>query len=269
MSLRAHIHNAVDEVAPPAPQLASRVVAFIDAGGRPRRAAIVRRRWAWGLSRGLSLTAAVMVVVLLVAVFAGGRLWRDWNSYRAQQALQSQLTPLEARPWSVPSIQAGAECPAGPIRQMPADAPGGARPMTGKGPLYAQTSSFDLYVTAWGTWTTTYYLADPKSAGLILVRSRDLVTGQTVLFADGPYEDVAHNDGHPHGTLVQSDAVQGQPIHGYDELLFDASQGTASGAKNGYFAAVVLIGYPGGASGCIGYQVDGPDFTETFVVATG
>ena len=114
---------------------------------------------------------------------------------------------------------------------------------------------------------TTYYLADPGTSGLMLVRARDLVTGQPVLFAEGPFEDNADNDGVPAGTASVNDVVLDQPVHGFPELLIDPARRGAADKRAGYLAVTFMLGYPKGASPCIGFQVDGSRFTQTFVIA--
>src|SRR5207245_8953451 len=97
MSLRAEIHDAIDEVTPPAPMLASRVGAYVLAEDR-----VVRRprlgTWMRPLRGMAGVLAAALVVVLVAGRVVGGRGGRDGNRTvtRPMPINATQLKPLNA-----------------------------------------------------------------------------------------------------------------------------------------------------------------------------
>jgi hypothetical protein len=223
-----------------------------------------------------SLVAAALVVVFMAGLVVGGRLWRDSYSsgvYR-HPINQLELKKLEARPLQLPAVAAGAECPVGPYSdgayghmrsQSSQTVFSGPALMFGDGPLYmagARTPQF----TAWGTWVTTYVLLDPAAAGPVLLRATDLRTGTTLVFSEHSGMAV------PAGDRPVTDSAAGDTWHGFTELVLNPSQpdlpdpGELKDSREwpGWW---VYLGYPKAASSCVGFQVDGAGFTETYVMS--
>jgi hypothetical protein len=280
VNLRSDIHDAIDEVAAPAPMLAGQVEAFVLTEGRERRGSWKRRRWPMRLADTAAAVAAVLVVVLVATILVGGRAWRELNAYGYQLSISSQVAALEARPLkNLPTVPPGAPCPAGPYNQIlylpwleqpqfadNADVYGG-------GPAYEWEPGLNTNVirTDWGTWIETNFLAGPTSSGLMLFRARDLRTNQPIVFAENPYADSSRNDGFVTGDVVGQDSYVERAVQERPMLVIDASHPSTVVANRNrrsynYFEVSVLVGYPKGNSDCFGFQVDGPGFTEVFVV---
>jgi hypothetical protein len=266
MSLRAEIHAAIDEVSPPAPLLASRVGTSLIAHDRVSQN---RRRLAWTRPlRGMvGVLAAALVILIFAGLVLGGRLWRDWNGSPAGpiQISHAQLKALEARPLILPLLDTGVTCPVGPLLQTPRES--GLGPLTygdGRGPLYAEGTG-DRFATSWGTYILTGYVVEPPFRGLMLIRARDLQTNQVVAFAHNPLLN-DYYPAMPTGDMVGSDIVLERPVQLYTELAVQ-TENMYRAPGNWWPLAVTLQAFPKGSSGCIGFQVDGPSFTERFVVS--
>lgn len=272
MSLRSELRAAIDEVARPAPMLASRIEAFVLAEESDRRVRSHRRRsrWTQPLRGMVAVLAAVLVVVLMVGLMLGGRLWRDWNHtvVRPTPINQTELKNLEAVPLNLPVVQPGAACPIGPLIDTPRES--GLGPLTygdGLGPVYTPGSGLQ-YFTAWGTYIYTGYVIRPPFAGLVLIRARDLQTNQRVVFARDPLlGDLFPSV--PSGENAGTDFVLEHTIQRYSELVLQTQnmyKGPTSHGVPEWPVAYQLQGFPIGSSGCVGFQADGHGFTEHFVV---
>lgn len=263
MSLRADIHAAIDQVSPPVPSLESKVRAFVRAEGEESLTAPYRGRWTSRVRWSASAVAAVMIVAIIVTATVGGRLWRDWNSYQNQQA----IAELEARPLQLPMLQPGDACPAGPFTDMPAGEP--LPTMIGRGPVYSVNGGGVDESTNWGTWTFGYFFVRRGTSGLILIRARNLVTNLPVVFnTHAPGFGIDSGAGvTTTGQVLVRDAASDRTIDGYGELIVDPSRLSSYGFAD-YLAWGVEVGFPGRVPGCVGYQIDGPGFTEVFVIGS-
>jgi hypothetical protein len=223
--------------------------------------------------------AALLVVVLVATILVGGRVWRELNAYGYQLSIRTQVAALEARPlMSLPTTPTGDTCPAGPYNQIQ-HLPWAAYQLAdnatvfGGGPAYEWEPNVNASVirTAWGTWIDTNLLAGPTSTGLLLVRARDLRINQPIAFAENPYADSSRNDGFTTGDVVGEDTYIDRAVRARPMVVIDASHPSSVVANRdrrsyGYFEVSLLVGYPKGTSDCVGFQVDGPGFTEVFVV---
>jgi hypothetical protein len=261
VTLRSQIHSAIDEVAPPAPELPREVVAFVLSDGRrqPRESVGDRRSWSWGMRQVGAMVAAILVIVLMVSLVVGGRLWRDWSTQQQSVAIQAKVAQLRDRPLNLPHVAPGATCPGSPFNLDQGIHPAGY----GTGPVYAQGSGA-RYVTDKGTYFDSgFWLGTPVS-GPVLIRARDLATNQSVIFGTSPY--AGWDPATPSGRAVRTDTVIGQPVHFHEELVLDTTRLTA---QHGGWET--LQGLPKGSAGCLGFQADGwlPDgspFTEIIVI---
>ncbi len=266
MSLRADMHAAIDEIAPSSPMLANRAEAYVLADDRGQRR-LHRANWTTPLGGMVVLLAAALVVVLFAGLVFGGRVWRDWNSsvYRPTPINHALLKRLEARPLNLPTVGPGADCPFGPLVQTPHRS--GLGPLAygdGLGPLYSEGSG-QRYVTSWGTYILTEYVVAPDYSGLILIRARDLQTNQVVAFAHYPlFKDFY--PAIPIGAMDGTDRLFDSTVQRYTELAIQP-QDMYTDPAGRWPTALQLQGFPTGSSGCIGFQVDGADFTEQFVVS--
>jgi hypothetical protein len=257
MSLRTDIHRAFDEVAPSALGLPERVLrSAIE--GRPLRPA--RVRWAPRLRGAMSLVALVLLAVTAVGILAGGRLYRDWSSFHNRQS--SGLASLEARPLRLPALSPGQECPVGPNTSIGV----GSGEASGNGPVFGGPILLDSK-TAWGTYGYQWLLVQRGTTGLVLVRGKDLVTGEVLVFV-GTFATgaVTGEDRDKDGFVVKQ----------HHEGLLDASHPPEDsnppevyfGGSESYSAWQITVGLPTGSSGCVALQLDGAGFSEVFVVSS-
>ena len=158
-------------------------------------------------------------------------------------------------------MTAGGSCPVSPY--TPSDPSQQFVGGYGSGPVYSSGIGA-TYTTPSGTYFGAFYARADQGSDPTLVRGRDLETNQTVLFARSPY---GKYPGTPIGTVVGVDTVLGQQIQLHTEVRLDPSD--QSRVNGGW---EVLQGVAKGASGCIGFQVDGFNadgkaFTEVFVMS--
>jgi len=267
VSLRADIHLAFDEVAPTTLGLSERVVqsARAEASGRRKD-----DRWVSRMRMPLSLVA-VLVLIALASALVGASLMRDWRNWSTAhpppQINQTQLKGLEAQPLQIPVVPAGAACPISSLTDVSAHGP---EPLLfGDGPVYAtQLGAYQPIKTNWGTWTTLSLEVDTtRVSGPILIRATDLHTGQRLAFAQIPFAAPGQaGDGIPTGKAVGTDVIQGTAEQLYPELVLDTSRPYAGTKKGDWPVFKGLVGYPGSATGCFGFQIDGSHFTEVAVV---
>ncbi|HXM73103.1 MAG TPA: hypothetical protein VN940_07755 [Candidatus Dormibacteraeota bacterium] len=273
MSLRAEIHDALDEVTPPAPHLELRVTGLLDQvqdkkvllprGGRAR--------WTRRFRGVVALVAAALVVVLIGGLMMEGRLLRDMNA-PPQTISQAELSRLETRPLQFPAVKPGEACPVSPLTDTSAY---GSEPLVfGTGPVYATPLGILFTRTNWGAWTILALQVEPtKASGLILIRARDLPTSALVVFTPYPFGGVLQpGDGIPTGRVIGSQVVQGETVQLYPELVIDTSRPYELTRKGDWPIYTSFIGYPKAATGCLGFQVDGVGtdgtaFTELLVLS--
>jgi hypothetical protein len=234
VSLRSELHAAYDELVTADAGLSERVVTTV-VRERPRRAA-----WSVRLRAPLSLVAVLAVIALVAGALMGGRLIADWRAYSAPRvpaAPQTPLQKLEARALHLQRLAPHAYCPQGPFDQN-GDA--------GTGPIHTSGSSVELH-TNWGFYYFDAMWADRPIEGPILLRGRDLVTGQPIVFV-GDYAA---------GPSVGSDVVDGQVVQQHVELVIEAPALP--------YAWQLTAGVQNNVD-CEGWQFDGPGFTETIVI---
>lgn len=258
MTLRSEIHSLIDDVAQPAPPAARDVVEFALSNGN-RRPVRVQTGWGFGMRRAGSLLAAALVIVMMVTLVVGGRLWRDWNTQQQSAARQAHVAELRARPLYLPVIEPGGPCPQSPLAYDDR----GYFEGYGTGPVYAKSGH--RYGLNSGTYFATSYRSGQPVSGLVLIRGRDLKTNQPVVFAKSPYPQVS--TGTPSGNVIGTEVVLGVRVELHPELLLDPSLRLPP-PNEGWEA---LEGFPNSSSGCIGIQADGFNadgsaFSEIIVV---
>jgi len=232
VSLRSELHAAYDELGPEVAGLGERIIVTVTRD-RPRRAA-----WSVRLRAPLSLVAVLVVIAVVAGSLVGGRLIADLRSHSAPHTPAAPLTPLqklEARPLHQASLRSASDCPDGPY---------GSSGDLGTGPLHMSGSSVKLD-TNWGSYFYNFVYADGPVTGPILVRARDVVNNQRLVFV-GP---------HAAGPVVGTDVLDGQVTEQRLELVIDDVVSP--------YAWQFEVGVPKGAV-CTGWQIDGPGFTETF-----
>lgn len=260
MSLRTQIHDAIDEVAPPAPQLEQRVADFVFAS--PQRRATARRRLDWTRRfRGLTtLVAAALVLVLVSGLFVAGRIWRDLNA-PPPTINQAALKTLEGRPLNFLPVPPGSQCPVTPVSLYG----GGVGLAVGSGPL-ALIDKEAQQTTTWGAWAVYSFAVYPYPTGPVLIRATDLERNAQVVFAKSPLGPSLIM---PAGRVVGTDELSGRNVQMRSEAVFQLGLPPSPGTKSApfkYLPLFVMVGVHATGSNCIGLRFDGQNFTETIVV---
>jgi hypothetical protein len=261
VTLRSEIHSLIDDVGQPAHSLEHDAIEFALSNGRLRNRKPVRVQtgWGFGMRRAGSMLAAALVIVMVVTLVVGGRLWRDWNAHQQSAARQAHVAELRARPLYLPVIEPGGPCPQSPLAYDDR----GYFEGYGTGPVYAKSGH--RYGLNSGTYFATSYRSGQPVSGLVLIRGRDLKTNQPVVFAKSPYPQVS--TGTPSGNVIGTEVVLGVRVELHPELLLDRSVLLPPPSD----AWEAIEGFPNGSSGCIGIQADGFNadgsaFSEIIVV---
>ena len=256
MSLRTDIQMAFDELTPSTHGMAERIVGSMLANRSRSRAMFA---WSNPLRGATSMLALILVLVVAVGVLAGGRLYRDWSAFNSQPG--NGLAALEARPMHLPVLVPGQDCPIGPKADLQGAGNGEG---FGEGPVFGMPIGLDNKST-WGTYGYQWLLTRRDLAGPVLVRAKDLVTGKAVVFvgtyAAGP---VTGKDSDRNGFAVKQ----------HHEALLDTNHPPEDtnppevyfGGSDRLVAWQITLDLQRGASGCVAYQIDGPGFSEVFVV---
>jgi hypothetical protein len=274
MSLRAELHDAIDEVSPPAPHLELRVTQLlIDHEGDKKvvRPPAGRARWTKGVRGVLTLVAAALVVALIGGLVLEGRLLRELNP-PTPAVNQSELKKLETRTLQFPVVKTGDPCPISPLTDTSANGPEGL--VFGTGPVYLTPLGHGKTTTNRGTWMVLSLQVDTtKASGLILIRASDLQTGTQVVFTRFPLNAVgAPGDGIPTGKVIGSQVIYGETVQLHPELVIDTSRVDVGTRWGDWPIYKSYMGFPKTATGCVGFQVDGvmtggATFTELIVVS--
>ncbi len=278
MTLRAEITSAFDEIAPPAPELQGQLRMLIAAEASATSQSLPRRGpWMAGLRGTMALVAAVLVVLIVAALFVGGRVWHDWSVFNNNRPVPGgqvhmTLAQLEARPLITPLVPPDATCPAvHTISASEADSlPEPIHSLTyagyvfsSVGPAYASVipgSGGDL--TTWGQYANIAWVIEPQVTGLVLIRGRDAANHDLPLVYVGQYAA---------GAVIGTDSGVhvGPPAVQRSELVLDASHHPATSAKGNWGVYNVRAGIPNTMSPCHVFQVDGDGFSEVFFTHSG
>ena len=257
MSLRSQIQHAIDDVAPPTPNLERRVKAFVFSDHETRKQLLARPRSRWNtrLRGTMALVAAALVVALIGGLFLAGRIWRNEN-LPPETVGVSELKGLESRPLNYPVVAPGAPCPTTPVHLNPQ-----IGMVLGDGPVYV--SNGEIYETNdWGFWVALAFASD-RNPGLVLVRARDLQTNAQVAFAKYPLEPTPMI---AVGSVLGTSRVANHDVQMRSEAAVPDVSRWPSSSKLGPIPEVItLVGMQKGSSGCIGFQIDASGFSENLV----
>jgi hypothetical protein len=249
VSLRRDVHSAFDQITPSMGGLPERVVQTVLSEGATRRR---REKMLFRIRAPLSLVAVFLLIVLVAAVFVGGRIVQDWNALHksspAGQSNQSQLAELEARPLQLPVLKSATDCNTGPWNS---DGTVGSGPLSIYGGLGPRTS--------WGTYWNNVFYTDQQIAGPMVVRVRDVVNNANVVFV-GKYAA---------GPVVGADTLNGTRVQQHAELVLYANNAAPitvnPPSKPHAFVWGFTVGVPSDSTGSTGWQVDGMGFSEVFL----
>jgi hypothetical protein len=261
-TFRSVFRKAIGEAHYPA-GLSNRVEVLINARGDIRSTAI-RGRGPFRVSVGRlgSLVAALLVVLLIASVMVGIHVWRDRSLLNTSPAAPTfdpvEIARLTARPLILPVVPPGGACPVSYSNVI--DPGGNSFSAIGEGPMYVTGQGLQR-TTKWGGYYDPTYYAGPQLSGIVLVRIRDLRTGRAGVFV-GRYAA---------GTVVGTDTIDGKAVQQHGYAILDASRPPATSGTSKWGIWQIRQGWPTGWSGCWGFQLDGPDFSEvlTGVVTPG
>ena len=197
----------------------------------------------------ISLVAAMLAIALVAGILIGTQLLRGWNAQHGISpagGVPPGVAQLEARPLTLPTLAAGAQCPV----HLGSNTRGFDY---GDGPVYAMGSDAPT-PTNWGNYWDVEWFVDITVKGPVLVRGRDLRSNASVVFVGN----------HSAGRIVGTDSSLGHAFDQREELVLDPAinadvmAGGAPGWKvrQGMFAAW---------TGCVGFQIDGEGFSEKII----
>lgn len=253
MTLRADITSAYDEITPAAPALRPQIRILVAAEASVGTSRHRRTLWPAALRGTLALVAALLVVLTVATVLIGGRVMQDWKAFtRPAPAGTSEREQLEARPILLPTLNPTDPCP-----ETPLNGPyGGLFPsgLYGSGPVYLAGGS--SVSDPWGTYWYLAAVSDPTITGLIVVRGRDLRTGQPVVFV-GSWSS---------GPVLGTDAIDGKLAQQHVELLLDRRHPPHNTIQSGTVTWGFTAGLAAGTSGCAGWQIDSTGHPTQVVV---
>ncbi len=236
-SLRRDIHAAFEVIAPPVGGMPERVVQTVLADKRRRR----KERMVYRMRFPLALVAAVLLAAVAVAAII---IWNGLHISSVARAGVGLATvqQLEARPLNLPTVRTASECPDQPAPTNPGY-------QFGTGPVYADGGPETG--TDWGHYWDVDWFAAPNLKGPFIVRGRDLIsTDRRVVFV-GPFSA---------GPVIGTDTAPNTGAQ-HTELVLDAGHPQARDAKHyGYWQ--IRQGTSNGWIGCVGFQIDGPSFSE-------
>lgn len=255
MTLRNQINNAIDGIATPSPTLERRIKVFVLSDHETRRRLRTHPRSPWNTRfRGsVALVAAALIVVVIGGLIFAGRIWRNEN-LPPETISQPTLKSLENRPLNYPVLAPGASCPTTPLHLH---AQFGM--VAGAGPVYLWNR--DIFESNdWGFWVALAFAAD-GNPGLTLVRARDLQSNTQVVFAKYPLEPTP---------MAAVGAVLGTSHVANHDVQMRSEAAVPDTAEwppklGPYPEVVTLLGIQKGSSGCIGFQIDAPGFSENLV----
>jgi hypothetical protein len=257
MSLRADIHDALDAELPRSPVLGSKVAALIRADLKDRQPLIHRARRTQTLRAPLYLVAAALIVVLIAGLILGGRYLRDINGQTPIDP--AHLRALESRPIRLPTLEPGAICPDTPPSQH------NARYSIGSGPvsmvLNERSSQLSASGNYWWEARLEYHGSDP---GVVLIRAVDInavdqPNGYPVWFASITSLPSAVQ---PVGPVEETDVFGKSHIDWHTEAAFSSP---VIGSKPLELLYLLGVAYNGN---CVGWQFDGPGFSENIVTSS-
>lgn len=216
---------------------------------KPGAARRLRGRRIFMTRNRMVLIAAALVLLLGAGVVLTARITSGLN--HVGQTIpgginQGAVAQLLSLPLTLPHVNASDQCQDGPY----------TGPFYGAGPVLGNGNGPNP--TAWGSYWDVFFYIPIDQKGPIVVRGEDLRTGVPVVFL-GEY-----GVGAAYGTDVYNGKTQVQ----FTAIAFDtAHPPTRSQLNNppGAFGKwTATDGIKHGWTGCFGFQVDGPGFSEQF-----
>jgi hypothetical protein len=203
------------------------------------------------------LLAAALVVILITGLLVSTRLYQDYRNTSQIPAGhpgidQAKLAQLLARPLGIKRITATATCPNGPEDL--------ATSIYGGGPVYEQPGPAGS--SPWGQYGNVTILTPIGINGPVVARGIDVRTGEPMVFLP-PYGT---------GAILRTDTLNGKIQNQYTSAVLDTAHPPALRETVGSTPYVLWSWWQGiskNASVCLGYEFDGPDFSEVFYSSPG
>ena len=204
---------------------------------RTRRAFMTRQR--------LALLAAALVVVVAAGVLMGTRIYNSTRPTTGVPAGNSEVSTLLARPLHLQHFASTEQCLDGPFTSG----------NYGTGPVFGVSGSSQD--TNWGTYWNVGLDVPMDLSGPIVLRGQDVVKGWPMVIV-GQYGA---------GPVYGRDVIGGQTVTQYTAGAIDTMRPPPD--RDGFNGTMYiqwrwLQGFKHGWSGCVGFQVDGTNFAETF-----
>ena len=204
----------------------------------------------------LVLLAAALVLVLGASLLIGTRLIRPAAQIPAGHSGidQAAVAELLARPLQFTHPQPN-------LQKCPSDGPM-TNGLFGGGPVYGQGGPVGA-TTSWGAYTANeFVITSPNQHGPVVLRVMDLRNGQLGIFTN-PYGV---------GPVYGTDVVNGISTKQYTAIALDTDHSPKAtydfnGSK--YVVWPITQGWPHSSGFCTAFQIDGPDFSETFYATAG
>lgn len=118
-------------------------------------------------------------------------------------------------------------------------------------------------VSGWGSWEQLRFAYLPPRNGIVLVRGWDVGSNKALSFVQDPLGPSRITAA---GANLGQDELLDKKVQRRSEAYFVDPAHSANYYTSLFPLETVMVGVPKGASGCVGLQFDGPDFTENVVI---
>jgi hypothetical protein len=223
----------------------------------PGAARLRRGRRIFMTRNRLVLLAAALVMILLATVLVGTQMYSRYINTHSEVpgqhgTDQAAVAQLLARPLGIKMITPTTTCPNGPEDS--------ATSIYGGGPIYEQPGPPGI--SLWGQYGNVTILTPIGMNGPVVARGMDVRTGEPMVFMP-PYGN---------GPILRTDTLNGKIQNQYTSAVLDTAHPPLTRQTFGSTSYVAWSWWQGiskNSSVCLGYEFDGPDFSEVFYSSPG